>query len=148
MNVWQKTKKFIFQKDCFHVVWIMTWKVQVLVAQLYPTLCNPMGYSLPGSSVHEILQARMLEWVVTSSSRETSWPRDWTRVSCITGRFFTIWATRGRPRWAQKLLEFLKIVCKLIVEKKKKKGVRISQTTSLINQEKQKIPPFFIAASA
>ena len=99
----------------------MTWKVQVLVAQLCPTLCDPMGYSSPGSSVHEILQARILEWVVISSSRGTTRPRDWTQVSCITGRFFTIWATRGRPSWAQKLLEFLKIVCNLMI---KKKGVR------------------------
>ena len=107
------------KKDCFHVVWIMTWKVQVLVAQLCPTLCDPMGYSSPGSSVHEILQARILEWVVISSSRGTTRPRDWTQVSCITGRFFTIWATRGRPSWAQKLLEFLKIVCNLMIKKKK-----------------------------
>ena len=43
-----------------------------------PTLCNPMDYSLPGSSIHGILQARMLEWVAMSSSRGSSWPRDWT----------------------------------------------------------------------
>ena len=41
-----------------------------------------------------ILQARILEWVVMPSSRVSSWPRDWTRVSCMAGSFFTIWATR------------------------------------------------------
>ena len=53
-----------------------------------------MDCSLPGSSVHEILQARILEWVAIPFSRGSSWPRDWTWVSCIAGRCFTIWATR------------------------------------------------------
>ena len=53
------------------------------VAQSCPTLCNPMDYSLPGSSGHGILQARILEWVVISSPWGSSQPRDWTLVSCI-----------------------------------------------------------------
>ena len=54
-----------------------------------------MDCSLPGSSVHGILQARILEWVAISFSRGSSQPRDRTRVSCIAGRFFfTSWATR------------------------------------------------------
>ena len=61
------------------------------------TLCNPMGRSLPGFSVHGILQARILEWVAISSSRGSSWPRDRTWVSHIAGRLFTIWATREAP---------------------------------------------------
>ena len=48
----------------------------------------------PGSSVHEILQARILEQVANFFSRGSSQPRDWTQVSRIVGRFFTIWATR------------------------------------------------------
>ena len=64
------------------------------VAQSCLTLCNPMDCSLPGSSIHGIFQARILEWVAISFSRRSSWPRDWTRVSCIVGRRFTIWATR------------------------------------------------------
>ena len=48
----------------------------------------------PGSSVHEISQARILEWVAISFSRGSSQPRDWTQVSWIAGRFFTVWATR------------------------------------------------------
>ena len=64
------------------------------VAQLCPTLCDPMDCSLPGSSIHRIFQAKVLEWVAISFSRGSSWPRDWTQVSCIAGRRFTIWATR------------------------------------------------------
>ena len=48
-----------------------------------------MDCSLPGSSVHGILQARILEWVVIPFSKGSSWPRDWTQVSYIAGRFFT-----------------------------------------------------------
>ena len=57
--------------------------------QSCPIQCDPMDYSLPGSSVHGILQARLLEWVSMSFSRGSSQPRDWTQVSCIAGRFFT-----------------------------------------------------------
>ena len=57
-----------------------------------PTLFNPMDCSLPGSSVHGILQPRILEQVAISFSRGSSWPRDQTQVSCIIGRFFTFWA--------------------------------------------------------
>ena len=62
--------------------------------QSCPTICNPMNYSPPGSSVHKILQARILEWVAIINSRGSSQPRDWTRVSCIAGGFVTNWATR------------------------------------------------------
>ena len=68
--------------------------ISVLVVQSIPTLCDLMDCSLPGSSIHRILQARILEWVAISFSRGSSWPRDRTRVSCIAGRFFTVWATR------------------------------------------------------
>ena len=61
------------------------------VAQLCPTL-RPHGG--PGSSIHRILQARVLEWVTISFSRRSSQPRDRTQVSRIAGRRFTIWATR------------------------------------------------------
>ena len=52
-----------------------------------------MVCSLPGFSVHRICQARVLEWVAISFSRGCSRPRDWTQVSCIAGRGFTLWAT-------------------------------------------------------
>ena len=60
------------------------------VAQSYPTLCNPVDCSLPGSSVHGILQARILEWVAISFSRGFSQPRDRTQVSRIAGRRFNL----------------------------------------------------------
>ena len=62
------------------------------VAQSCLTICNPMYCSLPGSSVHGILQARILEWVAISFSRGSSQPTDWTQVSRIVDRCFTIWA--------------------------------------------------------
>ena len=60
-----------------------------LVVPLCLILCNPVDCSLPSSSVHEISQARILEWVAISFSRGFSWLRDRTRISCITGGFFT-----------------------------------------------------------
>ena len=50
---------------------------------------DPIDYSLTGSSVHRILQARILEWVAISSSRGYSQPRSQTQISSIAGRFFT-----------------------------------------------------------
>ena len=67
------------------------------VTKSCPTLCDPMDCSLPGSSVHGILQARILEWVAISSSRGSSRPRDQTHisyVSCIADEFFIHWAIR------------------------------------------------------
>ena len=89
-------------------VWyVLMWQVQGVtpatliavnevseVAQMSLTLCDPMDCSLPGSSVHGIFQARILEWVAISFSRGSSQPRDWTQVSHIVGRRFTLWATR------------------------------------------------------
>ena len=77
------------------------------------TLFNAMDCNLPGSSVHGILQARILEWVAMPSARGSSWPRDRTQVSCnscIAGEFYTQWMTRevqesgeGVPNLAQPL---------------------------------------------
>ena len=61
------------------------------------TLCNPLDCGPPGSSIHGILQARTLEWVAISFSRGSSQTRDWTWVSRIVSRCFTIWATREAP---------------------------------------------------
>ena len=74
-----------------------TWLLAVLclVSQSCPVLCNSMDYSPPGSFVHGILQARILEWVAMPFSRGSSQPRDRTQVFCIAGgRFFIIWATK------------------------------------------------------
>ena len=72
-----------------------TMKVQV--SQSCLTLFESMDWSLSGSSVHGILQARILEWVAYPFSRGSSWLRNGTKVSCITGRFLTSWATREAP---------------------------------------------------
>ena len=65
------------------------------VAQSCLTLSDPIDCSLPGSSVHGILQAIVLEWVTISFSRGSSRPRDRTRVSHIGGRRFNLWTTRA-----------------------------------------------------
>ena len=64
-------------------------KMKVTQLCLTLTLCDPMEYTVRG-----ILQARMLEWVAFPFSKGSSQPRDRTQVSCITGGFFTSWATR------------------------------------------------------
>ena len=63
--------------------------VSGIVAQPRPTLCDPVDYSPPRSSVHGIPRARILEWVARPFSRKSAQPRDQTCVSCIAGRFFT-----------------------------------------------------------
>jgi len=65
----------------------------VLIAQLCLTLFDPRDCSLPGISVHGILQARILEWIAIPFSRGTSEHKDQTLVSYLAGRFFTIWTT-------------------------------------------------------
>ena len=60
-----------------------------LVTKSCLTLCDSMGCSLPGSSVHGISQAKILEWVAVSFSRLSSQLRDWIHVSCLAGKFFT-----------------------------------------------------------
>ena len=73
----------------FYKYILLKWK---WVTQSCLSLWDPMDYSLPGSSVHGILQTRTLEWVFIPFSRDSSRLRDRTQV--IVGRFFTIWATR------------------------------------------------------
>ena len=72
------------------------WAV-VLVAKLCPTLCDSIDGSLPGSSVHGISQARILEWVVISFSRGSSRLRNWTHISCIGRQIFLPLSHQGSP---------------------------------------------------
>ena len=67
-------------------------------AQSSPTLCDPVDCSPPGSSIHGILQVRILEWVAISFSRGSSRSRNQTRVSRIAGGCFNLWATRDRTK--------------------------------------------------
>jgi len=80
----------IFTSNIFvHFLETISYCVKVKVTQLCLTLCDPMDCSPPGSSIHGILQARILEWVAIPFSRGSSQPRNQTWVSCIAGRFFT-----------------------------------------------------------
>ena len=74
-----------------HFVW---HESESEVTHSCPTLCNPMDCSLWGSPIHGIFQGKVLAWVSTSFSRVSSQPRDWTEVSCMAGRLFTIWTTK------------------------------------------------------
>ena len=77
----------------------IVWKCESIVVQSWLTLWNPIDCSPTSSSVHGILQARVLEWVAIPFSRGYSWPRDRTQVSCIAGGFFMVWATRETTPW-------------------------------------------------
>ena len=84
---------------CHFLLQCMKVKSQSEVTQSCPTLCNPVDCSPPGPSIHGISQARILEWVAISFSRESSQPRDWTwSLVCpaLAGRFFTT-EPRGNP---------------------------------------------------
>jgi len=84
----------IFLKCLHGILYVDIYMKWSEVPQSCPTFCDPMDGSLPGSSIHGIFQARALEWVAISFSRRSSSPRDWTQVSHILGRCFTICATR------------------------------------------------------
>src|SRR5574340_309044 len=75
---------------CHFLLQFMKGKSESEVVQSCPTLWDPMDCSLPGSSVHGIFQARVLEWVAISFSRGSYQLRDRTRVSCIASRCFTV----------------------------------------------------------
>ena len=73
------------------VLFIMKWSE---VAQSCLILCDPKDCRPPCPSIHGIFQPRVLDWVSISFCRGSSQPRDWTQVSLIVGRCFTIWAAR------------------------------------------------------
>ena len=86
---------------CFFFFFIVSHKSHVCaeLLQSCPTLCNHMDDSPPGSSVHGILQARVLEWVAMPSSRRSSWARDKPtslKPPALAGRFFTF-VSPGKP---------------------------------------------------
>ena len=89
MVIVYNTHFFTFSIICWNYLWFC-----VLLAQSCPTLCNQMNCSPPRSSVHGILQTRILEWVAIFFSRGSSQPRNWTQVSWFAGRVFTHWTTR------------------------------------------------------
>ena len=79
--------------------WISCHPVALyVVSQSCSTLCDPMDCSPPSSSVHGILQARILEWVVMPSFRGSSQPKDQTQVSRLTSGFFLLSEPPGKPK--------------------------------------------------
>ena len=93
---------------CVHVcVRVYVCECVCVYAQSCPTLCDPMDSSSSGTSVHGILQARTLEWAAISFSRGSSWPRDWTCISCVSciGRWIlyhlctTLWGCLPLKGW-------------------------------------------------
>ena len=86
---------------------------------------RPHDCSLPGSSVHGIFQARILEWVAISFSRGSFWPRDWTQVFCIVGRRLTVWATRKAP--AHYSISSSTLLSPVPSRKKKESSMRIAE---------------------
>ena len=76
-SVWET---YIYTHTHTHTHRCVKWKKESEITQLCPILCEDMDCSLPGSTVHGIFQARILEWVAISFSRRSSWPRHWTQV--------------------------------------------------------------------
>ena len=97
----EETDLRVFQHTSLRIQALYCMVMCILHAQspqLHLTLCDPRDCGPPGSSVHGILQAGMLEWVAIPSSREPSRPGDQTHVSCISctaGRFFYRGAHHG-----------------------------------------------------
>ena len=91
---------------------VLSWPYPKWKCWLPSRVTPSMDCSLPGSSVHGILQARTLEWVTVSFYRGSSRCRDWTQVICIAGRFFTVWATREARLWTCKEGCPRRMICK------------------------------------
>ena len=90
-------KRSPFQTDFYHWYYIEVMQCLWFSCYVVCNTCDPVDCSLPGSSVHGISQATILEWGAISFSRGSSQPRDRTWVSRTAGRFFTNWATRQAP---------------------------------------------------
>ena len=104
-HLFKSPASHVFHKSTRNTLWFEKWPKlrhakrtvsealhisEVKVAQSCLTLCNPVDCSLLDSSVHRILQARMLEWLAIPFCGGSSQPRDRAQVSCIVGGFFTI----------------------------------------------------------
>ena len=96
LTVWGMCTKLeqlcVMEKALYH----LKWKLLLCL-----TLCDLTDYT-----VHGILQARILEWVAYPFSSGSSWPRNWTRVSCIAGGFFASWATRETQNYLKEIFNF------------------------------------------
>ena len=108
-NVWSASKN--------KIIWDVMYRMlnESKVKSSYLTLCDPMDYSLPCSSVYGTLQGRIMEWVAISFSRVPYWPGDRTWISPIAGRFFTVWKWKSPSTvwlfaipWTNQSMEFFK----------------------------------------
>ena len=89
---------------------------------------QPQGlYILPGSSIHGIFQARVLEWVAISFSRGTSWPEDQTQVSHMAGGCFTHWATKEAPESMETVIKTNGWLQYRVISKSKGKRRQLSE---------------------
>ena len=100
-----------------HFLWHFKHSNVVLVAQSCPTLCNPMDCCPPGSSVHGIIQARILAWVSMPFSRGSSWPKVWTWVSFISRKILYHLSHQGSPWHVQEHFKALPFstLCRRVV---------------------------------
>ena len=97
VSIWVPKSFQVYHQNnltCVHVYLCVCPCVYILSCSVMSNSCDPIECNLSVSSVHVILQARILKWVAISFSRESSQPRNQTWVSCIAGRFFTDWAMR------------------------------------------------------
>ena len=116
--------EWIEQDKALRSVAIINWvkESESEVIQPCPTICDPMDCSLLGSSIHGILQARILEQVAISSSGGSSRHRDWTQVFLTAGRLFTInWVSTCKAQ--QGIQTELQSFRKLEVRKRKHEAV-------------------------
>ena len=95
--LWETYTPSSFRVSVNIICCVCKYESESVSCSVCPTLCDPVDCSLPGSSILGILQTRILEWVAIPSFRRSSQSRDRTQVSCIAGRFFTVWATREAP---------------------------------------------------
>ena len=104
IHVWKFIVLSLSTLHVFSNQFLPYWLLYILCVCVCVCVCYSL-FLTPWTvaSVHEILQARILEWIATPFSRGSSKPRDWTRVSCIAGRCFSIWATNDIQLWKQKL---------------------------------------------
>ena len=99
--MWQVHRKKVISLDSGSKAPLLVHQSESEVTQSCSTLCDPMDGNLPGSTVHGIFQARILEWAAISFSSGSSQPRDRTQVSCIADRRFTIWFTREACKYTK-----------------------------------------------
>ena len=126
MKFWAKLLKgsnVPVHSSSFHAGWNKD-ESESEVTQLCPTLCDPMDCSLPGSSIHEISQAKILEWVAISFSRRSFQLRDWTWVSHIVGRclpFEPPGKSRNKEIVTLRITNLVNAFCRWYWRNKKKK---------------------------